>query len=97
MQLKPGNQPEYIRRHEQIWPEVSGLLKEAGILDYSIFLDIETDTLFAVQKISGISDSQHLGDKEIMKKWWEYMSDIMVTNPDLSPVSTPLQEVFHMD
>jgi L-rhamnose mutarotase len=97
MHLKPGNQQEYIRRHDQIWPEISKLLKKAGIFDYFIFLDQETDTLFAIQKISGESDSQQLGDIKIMKKWWEYMSDIMVTNPDYSPVSIPLKQVYHLD
>lgn len=97
MKLKPGYKEEYIRRHALIWPELKALLIENGVSDYSIFLDEETDILFAVQKISGNSNSQKLATEEIVKKWWVYMADIMDTNEDNSPVSKPLTKVFHLD
>jgi L-rhamnose mutarotase len=97
MRLKPGNADEYKKRHDQIWPELSALLRKSGVSDYSIFLDEETNTLFAVQKQSGSSSSQDLGSEAIVQRWWAYMADIMETNPDKSPVSIPLREVFHLD
>lgn len=97
MKLKPGFKEEYKKRHEKIWPELKKLLDDAGIRDYTIFLDEETNILFAVQKVVGESGSQDLGQTEIVQKWWAYMADIMDTNPDSSPVSIPLEEVFHMD
>jgi L-rhamnose mutarotase len=97
MQLKSGCEQEYRRRHDQIWPELKALLKEAGISDYSIFLDPQTGTLFACQKQSGQSSSQDLGANPIVQRWWAYMADLMETNPDHSPVSKPLLEVFHID
>jgi L-rhamnose mutarotase len=97
MKLKPGCEAEYIKRHYALWPELKQLLKDAGIEDYSIFLDRETNTLFAVQKITSARGSQDLGQNAVVKKWWAYMADIMDTNPDNSPVSIPLHEVFHMD
>ncbi|MFZ6037987.1 MAG: L-rhamnose mutarotase [Bacteroidota bacterium] len=97
MYLKPGYEAEYERRHREIWPEVKQLLKESGVSDYSIYWDKDTNILFAVQKVSGEASSQDLGDNPIIQKWWEYMADIMETNPDNSPVSIPLKEVFHMD
>jgi L-rhamnose mutarotase len=97
MKLKPGYRDEYKRRHDAIWPELKKLLQDAGIRDYSIFLDEETNTLFAVQKIDGNAGSQDLGKTEIVQKWWAYMADIMETNPDNSPVSIPLPEVFYLD
>ncbi len=96
MKLKPGFKDEYKKRHDEIWPELKELLKQNGISDYTIFLDEETNILFAVQQQSGAS-SQDLGSTEIVQKWWAYMADIMETNPDNSPVSTSLVEVFHMD
>ncbi len=96
MKLKPGFKEEYIRRHAEIWPDLAGLLHKAGVHDYSIFLDEETNILFAVQKVSDESGSQDLGREIIVKKWWKYMSDIMETNPDYSPVTVPLTEVFYM-
>ncbi|AXP80154.1 L-rhamnose mutarotase [Mariniflexile rhizosphaerae] len=97
MKLKPGFEAEYKKRHDDIWPELSELLSETGIQDYSIFLDEETLTLFAVQKISKDFDEAYLPNHPIVKKWWAYMADIMDTNPDNSPVSKPLKEVFHLD
>jgi len=95
MKLKPGFEAEYQKRHQEIWPELVQLLKEAGVSDYSIFLDEETNTLFAVQKQSGQS-SQDLGSTAIVQKWWAYMADLMDTNPDNSPVSIPLKELFYL-
>jgi len=97
MKLKPGLKDEYKKRHQEIWPELKKLLHDAGVRDYSIFLDEETNMLFAVQKVVGNAGSQDLGREEIVKKWWAYMADIMDTNPDNSPVSIPLEEVFYMD
>jgi L-rhamnose mutarotase len=97
MKLKPGCVEEYRRRHDAIWPELAALLRQTGVADYSIFFDEETNTLFAVQKQTGSSSSQDLGTNEIVRRWWDYMSDIMDTNPDKSPVSIPLREVFWME
>ena len=97
MKLKPGCSGEYKKRHDEIWPALSQLLKESGISDYSIFLDHETNTLFAVQKQDDGVSSQDLGENKILKKWWKYMADIMETNEDFSPVTSPLTEVFHLE
>ena len=97
MKLRKGFEEEYKRRHDEIWPELSEELKKAGISDYSIFLDEVSLTLFAVQKLSEDNTAHELPEKEIMKKWWDYMADIMDVNPDNSPVCIPLKEVFHMD
>lgn len=97
MKLKPGCEAEYEKRHDEIWPELSEELKKAGVSDYSIFLDEETLTLFAVQKLSDDHTADDLPRKDIVKKWWSYMSDLMETNPDNSPFAAPLREVFHMD
>jgi len=97
MKLKAGYEKEYKKRHDKIWPELKEKLSRAGIYDYSIFLDKGTLTLFAVQKLKDNNTVEELPSKEIMKKWWDYMKDIMETNPDNSPVITSLEEVFHMD
>ena len=96
MELLPGCAAEYKKRHEEIWPELSRLLSEKGIYDYSIFLDEETLTLFAVQKIKDGADLSALTDEPVLRKWWDFMADIMKTNPDNSPVEKPLTVVFHM-
>ena len=97
MHLNEGQKQEYIKRHNEIWPELKKLLKDAGVSEYSIFLDEETNTLFAFQKVSGDGGSQDLGKTEIVKKWWDFMADIMKVNPDNSPVTIPLEEVFYME
>lgn len=97
MKLKPGCEAEYKKRHDEIWPELALLIKESGVSDYSIFLDHETNILFAVQKQSGDQSSQDLGTNPVVRKWWDYMSDIMEANPDHSPVTIPLTEVFYLE
>ena len=97
MKLKPGFEEEYKRRHDEIWPELSEELSRAGVSDYSIFLDEETLTLFAFQKLTDDHTADRLPESDIVKKWWAYMADIMDTHPDNSPVCVPLKEVFHAD
>lgn len=97
MHLNEGRKEIYKKRHNELWPELHKLLKEAGVSEYSIFLDEETSTLFAFQKVSGDGGSQDLANNPIVKKWWAFMADVMKTNPDNSPVSVALEEVFYMD
>lgn len=97
MKMFPGFKEEYRKRHAEIWPELVKLLKDEGIGNYSIFLDEETNTLFAYQEQTGDSSSQDLGTTEVVQKWWKYMADIMETNPDNSPISIPLEQVFYME
>ena len=97
MHLNPGMKDEYRRRHANIFPELKRLLAESGVRNYSIYLDEDTNTLFAYQEVEGDEGSQDLGHTPICQQWWDYMSDIMECNPDNSPVSIPLPEMWHMD
>jgi L-rhamnose mutarotase len=97
MKLRPGFEEEYRRRHNALWPEMKKALHEAGISDYSIFLDPQTLSLFAVQNQTDDSTADALPSHPTVRKWWAHMGDIMETNPDSSPVSRPLVEVFHLD
>jgi L-rhamnose mutarotase len=96
MQLHRGFEEEYKRRHDQLWPELKSLLKDSGIRNYSIFLDEKTNELFGVMEIDDPAAVDRLPEHPVMKKWWAYMRDIMDTNADNSPVSIPLEEVFHL-
>ena len=86
MFLKPGCEEEYAKRHAAIWPELVKMIKDAGVCNYSIYWDKDTNILFGYQECT--SDTQ---------KWWDMMADIMEVNPDNSPVSIPIKEVFHLD
>jgi L-rhamnose mutarotase len=96
MKLFPGFEQEYKKRHDEIWPELSALLKDTGISDYAIFLDEETNSLIGVLKVADKTLLDNLPAEAVMQKWWAYMGDIMESNPDNSPVSTPLKEVFYL-
>jgi len=97
MKLKPGCVEEYKKCHDEIWPELSKVLADAGVFDYSIFFDEESLTLFAFQKLADDNTASNLKNLEIVKKWWDHMADLMEVHPDNSPVVKPLREVFHMD
>ncbi len=96
MKLHKGFEEEYKKRHDEIWNELKELLMQAGVKDYSIFLDEETNDLFAYLTIDDATKLYELPHEPVMKKWWSYMKDIMETNDDDSPVAIPLKEVFHL-
>lgn len=97
MQLKPGVIDEYRRRHDAIWSELSALLTQSGIGNYSIFLDEGTLSLFAVLTLAEDNDRDALPDHPVMKRWWDYMAPLMEVEPDNRPVETPLPMIFHHD
>lgn len=97
LKLKPGMAAEYKKRHDAIWPELSQAIRDAGISDYSIFLDEGTDTLFCVQKLASNNSAADLRKLPILRSWWDSLAPLMEVNPDNSPVRVPLKEVFHQD
>ncbi|HEV8484257.1 MAG TPA: L-rhamnose mutarotase [Blastocatellia bacterium] len=97
MTLKPGLQDEYEKRHNPIWPELQDLLKQHGVHNYSIFLDRESERLFAYVEIESEQSWNDIANTEVCCRWWSHMKDLMLTNADDSPVSVSLDEVFHLD
>ena len=96
MVLNPGQKAEYQRRHDEIWPELVALLRSAGVSDYSIWLDPESNHLFGILTRSDDHTMDALPDTEIMKRWWKHMADIMETNSRNVPVQVPLKRVFYL-
>ena len=97
MKLRPGCVEEYKQRHDAIWPELAQAHTDAGISDYSIYFDEESLTLFAFRKLKTENNAAQMKDLEIVRRWWDYMADLMEVHPDNMPVFIPLKEVFHMD
>lgn len=97
MKLHPGKLGEYKKRHDEIWPELVVLLKDAGVSDYSIYLDEDTNILFGVLWRSLPHKMADLPNHPVMQRWWAHMADIMETRPSNEPVAVPLLSVFHMD
>jgi L-rhamnose mutarotase len=97
MFLNPGCVAEYKKRHDEIWPELSALLTQAGVRDYSIYLDEEHHVLFAVLRRLPGHTMDALPSHPVMQRWWVHMADIMRANHDGSPVAEPLPCLFHMD
>jgi L-rhamnose mutarotase len=97
MFLNPGMRDEYKRRHDEIWPELVDLLREAGVSDYSIFLDEETNVLYGVLWRRKDHTMESLPQAAVMQKWWAHMADIMATNERQEPIAIDLTPVFHME
>jgi L-rhamnose mutarotase len=97
MYLDPGNAAEYKRRHDAVWPELAQLLSDVGIANYSIYLDEETNVLFAYLERPADNGMADLPAHPVMRRWWDYMKDLMRTEADGMPVAVPLPEMFHMD
>ena len=96
MRLNDGMADEYRRRHDAIWPELVDLLHDAGVSDYSIHLDEETNHLIGVLTRTKDHRMEALPNHPVMQKWWAYMGDIMEANEDNSPVAVHLTSLFHM-
>ena len=97
MTLKPGHQAEYEKRHNPIWPELQDVLKLHGVHNYSIFLDRESERLFAYAEIESEQSWGEIANTEMCRRWWSHMKDLMLTNADDSPLAVSLDEVFHLD
>ena len=97
MSVNPDAHEEYTRRHNPIWDELVIVLKNHGVLSYSIYLEPKTSQLFAYAEIESEEDWQKIPETDVCKRWWAFMRDIMPTNDDNSPVSLDLTEVFHLE
>lgn len=97
MSVDAGAEEEYERRHNPIWAELERTLKDHGASNYSIFLHPETRQLFGYVEIESEERWAAVASTDICRKWWKHMAEVMPTNPDNSPVSAPLREVFHID
>jgi L-rhamnose mutarotase len=97
MKVYPDKHDEYEKRHKKIWPEMVEELKNYGAHNYSIFLDKETNQLFAYLEIEDEEKWRKMAETDINQKWWTYMENVMETNSDKSPISKDLKEVFHME
>jgi L-rhamnose mutarotase len=97
MLLKPGYQGEYRQRHLSVWPELQTGLSRHGVHNYSIFLDRDTDKLFAYVEIESEALWQQIAETEACRRWWAYMQEMRLTHADNSPVAIELDEVFHLD
>ena len=97
MKVNPNAHEEYERRHKPVWTELQAVLKQHGVANYSIFLEKETNRLFGYAEIISEELWAKIAETEEGKRWWAFMKDLMPTNPDDSPVSIELREVFHLD
>ncbi|MBG5949399.1 L-rhamnose mutarotase [Proteus terrae] len=96
MQVNANAHQEYQQRHNPIWQALEATLKSHGAHNYSIFLDKKRNLLFGYVQIESEAQWNAVATTEICQKWWKYMSDVMPSNPDNSPVSDDLQEVFFL-
>jgi L-rhamnose mutarotase len=96
MTVTPGREAEYIRRHQPIWPDLEATLLAYGVRTYSIFLDSATSTLFAYVEFDSVERWEAVAQTDVCQRWWAHMRELMPSNPDNSPVTAPLTEVFHI-
>lgn len=95
--VKPGKQAEYIERHNQIWPQMKAVLKEAGIVNYSIWLaDGEVFGYYECEKGAAYA-AKVQSESPVVDRWNEYMEDVMEMKKDEKTGAQPLlQEVFYL-
>lgn len=96
MSVNPDQHAEYQRRHDEIWPELAATLTQHGASNYNIFLCEQTSQLFAYVEIEDEARWHAVAKTEVCQRWWQYMKDIMPSNPDNSPISQELKPVFYL-
>jgi L-rhamnose mutarotase len=96
MSVNEGCEKEYERRHNPIWPELEQTLREHGVHNYSIFLHPETRQLFGYAEIESEERWAAIAQTDVCRRWWAAMRELMPSNPDNSPVSVDLKNVFHI-
>jgi L-rhamnose mutarotase len=96
MFVNPECHVEYQKRHDEIWQEMTHLLQSHGVSNYSIHLFAEQNMLFGYAEVQSEAQWNAIADTAICRKWWAYMKDVMPSNPDNSPISKPLKEVFYL-
>jgi len=97
MSVHEGQEVEYQRRHNPIWQELADTLRSHGVTNYSIFIDPLTCDLFAYVEIESEERWAAIASADVCRRWWAHMREIMPSNPDNSPVTRALSEVFHLD
>ena len=96
MSVQPEAVATYRQRHDALWPEMRDLLKDHGVHNYSIFLDRSRGLLFGYVEVDTVERWSAIAQTPACQRWWAFMSDIMPSNPDNSPISQDLEEVFHL-
>ncbi len=93
--IREGMLEEYIKRHDEIWPEMLELLRSAGIKNYSIWQT--GNELFGYYECEkGIAFAAETQAKSaVVDKWNEYMKDVMIMPTDPVTGAQPLlRQVF---
>ncbi len=96
MRVHPGKIAEYKKRHDEIWPELAQALRDAGVTDYSIWHDPETNYLLATLLRRDGHTMAALPTTDANMRWWALMDDIMDYNDDGTPTAVDLVQVFHL-
>jgi len=97
MSVHPEHHDQYARRHSPIWRDLEETLLAHGVRSYSIYLDPATSELFAYAEVDSEERWAAIASTDVCRRWWRYMRDLMPSNPDDSPVSSDLREVFHIE
>lgn len=93
--LLPGMRDEYVRRHDEIWPEMKETLAQAGIVNYTIWRC--GDELFGYYECEkGAAYAAKVqAESPVVDRWNEYMRDVMVMDFDPETgTAVALEKVF---
>lgn len=97
MRVRPGQEAEYRRRHEAVWPEMLRALKDAGCSNYSIYM--KGLDLFAYMEVEDFEHfKRQMSADQDAQRWEAQMAPIM--EQAIQPATEfheVLPEIFHLD
>jgi L-rhamnose mutarotase len=97
MELTPGCEEEYEKRHNPIWQDLIDVFAQHGVHNYSIFLHEAGHQLFGYVEIEDEARWAAIAQTDACRRWWKHMQDVMRYNDDGTPWAVGLREVFHLD
>ncbi len=95
--LKPGMKAEYVKRHDELWPEMAELLKSAGICNYTIW-NIGDELFGYYECEKGVAYAEKVqAESPVVARWNVHMSGLMDMVKDDTGATARLEKVFTLN
>jgi len=96
-EIYPGQEAEYKKRHDEIWPELVEAIKDAGFRNYSLFRRDQTIVAYAECEPDVATAFAKIGSHEANARWAKWFEDVIVSLTDENGELFRLDEVWHLD
>lgn len=97
MEIIPGRESEYQRRHDEIWPELVAELRDAGVRNYTLFRRGTDVIAYAECHPDAATAFGRVGATDVNARWAEWFTDVLAEHTDADGGLVEAVEVWHLD